>query len=153
MIAFQCLWLGAWACRATACTALMSAPNNVFSSWNLLRVGPVSRARRDVLGNQNSPNCDSNGYCWNRFRGGEQSLDYNEQMEIKIQELGMKYGSEFLDAIDQNKREHAEDCKKSCELFHCADKEASITPMEELLGPTTVKSYSMGPVPPEDFVS
>jgi hypothetical protein len=128
--------------------------NPTFASLDLLRLGPVSKVRREVLRHRNAANCDSNGYCWDQFRGGEQSaLDYNEQMDIKIQELGRKYGSEFMDAIEQNNREHAEDCKKSCEIYYCADKDAPLVALEDLMGPTSIKSYSMGPVPPEDFVS
>eukprot|EP00980_Cylindrotheca_fusiformis_P003288 scaffold743_cov117-Cylindrotheca_fusiformis.AAC.7 len=128
-------------------------PKNLLSSLNPLKLGPVSKVRREALQHRNSPNCDSNGYCWNQFRGGAQStLDFNEQMNSKIQELGSKYGSDFMNAIEKNKQDHNEDCKKSCEIYYCADKDTPLAPLQELMGSTTIKSYSMGPVPPEDFV-
>lgn len=118
------------------------------------RLGPISRVRNAVLRHQRSPNCDSNGYCWNQMRGGSQSpVDYNEAMDIKIQELSTRLGADFLAAIEQNKRDHEEDCRRSCEMYYCADKNAPLIAMDDILGPTTIKSYSMGPVPPEDFVS
>jgi hypothetical protein len=117
------------------------------------RSGPISEVRNSVLRHQKSPNCDSNGYCWDQIRGGSQSVDYNKEMESKIQELGAHFGADFLAAIEQNKRDHKEDCKKSCEIYYCVAANTPIVPMEDILGQTTIKSYSMGPVPPEDFVS
>lgn len=80
-------------------------------------------------------------------------MNYNKEMEFRIQELGARFGADFLGAIEQNKRDHEEDCRKSCEMYYCSDANAPLVPMEEILGSTTIKSYSMGPVPPEDFVS
>lgn len=132
----------------------IDAENRILASLNPLKLGPVRKARFEVLRHRNAANCDSNGYCWNQVRGGGQpALDFNEQMNVKLEELGRKYGSEFMDAIEKNNQDHAEDCKKSCEIYYCAEKDAPLVPMENLLGPTSVKSYSMGPVPPEDFVS
>lgn len=115
-----------------------------------MRLGPVSYVRRDVLRDRDSPYCDMGGYC--SFRGGSQStLDFEEQTARKIGELGAKFGQGFFDAIERNKREHADDCKKSCEMYFCAKPDAPLKPFEEFMGDTTMASYSMGPVPPEDF--
>lgn len=127
--------------------------NQDIASFALRRMGPVSEVRDAVLRNQKSPNCDSNGYCWAQIRGGSHEVDYNKEMDSKIQELGVRFGADFLAAIEQNKREHEEDCKRSCEMYYCADAALPLVPIEEILGATTIKSYSMGPVPPEDFVS
>lgn len=128
--------------------------NFVDSTTTLsMRMQPVSYVRQDVLRNRDLPDCEMTGFCsvLNRFRGGSQSVDYDKQLAVKIEELGAKYGKDFLDAIEKNKEEHEEDCKKSCELYYCANPHQPLTSDEELMGKTTIKSYSMGPVPPEDF--
>lgn len=79
-------------------------------------------------------------------------MDYNKEMGSKILELGTRFGADFLAAIEKNKQDHEEDCNRSCEMYYCADANAPLVPMEDILGQTTIKSYSMGPVPPEDFV-
>jgi hypothetical protein len=129
-----------------------------LASMAMQRMNPVSYVRRDVLQNRDDPNCEMNGYCalGNRFRGGSQdlttsSLTDQERIQKKIQDLGQQFGQEFLDAIERNKREHAEDCKLSCELYFCASPNTPIIPLDQLLDQTSMKSYSMGPVPPEDF--
>jgi hypothetical protein len=118
---------------------------------SLVRSGPVSYVRRELLTHRNSQNCDMNGYC--RFRGGSQdsSGDYEKHAAQKIDELGARFGSEFLEAIEKNKIEHAEDCEKSCEIYFCSDPSNPLVPFDTLMGETTIKSYSMGSVPPEDF--
>jgi hypothetical protein len=121
-----------------------------------MRMGPVSYARRDVLRHRDSPDCEMSGYCsnLNRFRGGSQgqsAVDFEEQTTRKIEELGARYGQDFLEAIEKNKKEHAEDCKASCEIYFCASPDTPLKSFEELTGETTMQSYSMGPVPPEDF--
>jgi hypothetical protein len=127
--------------------------NGFYAMKHRLRMGPVSYVRRDILHHRESPNCDLNGYCWDQFRGGglAESLDYNQQMDLKIQEMEVKYGSAFMEAIERNKLEHAEDCMKSCELYYCSRRDEPPKSLQELVGATTIKSYSMGPVPPEDF--
>lgn len=121
-------------------------------SLDSFRLGPVSYARNEILRHRSSPNCDITGYCWNRFRGGDQAeLGYEEQLDIKLEELRVKYGPDFMEAIERNNREHAQDCQKSCEIYYCADKDTPLTPLDDQMGPTNIKSYSMGPVPPEDF--
>jgi hypothetical protein len=119
-----------------------------------MRMGPSSSVRRQVLQHKESLDCEMNGYCspWNRFRGGAEELSHKEQTSQKIEELGVRFGLDFLEAIERNKKEHEEDCKASCEMYYCASPEAPLKSLEEVLGKaTTLKSYSMGPVPPEDF--
>jgi hypothetical protein len=119
---------------------------------SLVRSGPVSYVRREVLAHRNSQNCDLNGYC--RFRGGSQddsSGDYEKHISQKIDELGARFGPEFQEAIEKNKVEHAEDCEKSCEIYYCADPSKPLVPLDTLMKETTIKAYSMGSVPPEDF--
>ncbi len=114
-------------------------------------VRPASYVRQEALAHRVSPNCDLNGYC--RIRGGnqDQSLNYEEHIAQKINELGLRFGPEFLAAIEKNKIEHAEDCKQSCEIYYCAHLSEPLVPFDDVIGETTIKSYSMGPVPPEDF--
>lgn len=130
--------------------------NDLFS--NAARMAPVSYVRRDVLEKRESEYCDMTGFCYSPpyvdLRGGADAIsasEYERHMEKKIELLGAKFGKEFLDAIEQNKIEHEEDCQKSCEIYYCASPDAAQQSMEELMGDTTIKSYSMGPVPPEDF--
>mmetsp|Transcript_74157 Transcript_74157/g.214815 ORF Transcript_74157/g.214815 Transcript_74157/m.214815 type:complete len:664 (+) Transcript_74157:131-2122(+) len=122
-----------------------------FENIRPFEVGPVSYVRHEALQHKASPYCDVNGYC--RFRGGSQetNLDYEQHIAQKIEEIGKEYGPDFLAAIEQNKIDHAEDCKKSCEIYYCADPSKPLVPLDELMGETKIKSYSMGPVPPEDF--
>jgi len=84
------------------------------------------------------------------------AAQYEEKLERKIQALISKFGPEFEAAIEQNRREHDEDCRKSCELYYCAPKEnttssssSSEVGYNETV--TTFRSYSMGATPPEDF--
>ncbi len=121
-----------------------------FDSDNKV-MGAVSYVRHETLVHRVSPHCDMNGYC--KIRGGNQdeSLDYDEHVALKIKELGAQFGPEFIEAIERNKLEHAKDCERSCEIYYCADPSKPLVPLDTLLGETTIKSYSMGPVPPEDF--
>ena len=116
-----------------------------------IRGGPISYVRREVLAHRNDPHCDMNGFCRIRGGGQEAAVDYEKHTAHKIHELGLRFGTEFLEAIEKNKEEHAEDCKKSCEIYYCADPSKPIVPFDTLMGETSIKSYSMGPVPPEDF--
>jgi tetratricopeptide (TPR) repeat protein len=110
-----------------------------------LRLGPVSQVRQASLNHRASPYCDVNGYC--SIRGGSQAgID-----EARIEELGTRFGPEFLEAIERNRMEHAKDCEASCELYYCSNSSHPLVPREELLGETVIKSYTMGSVPPEDF--
>lgn len=132
----------------------LESVEDVVSIGTMQRVGPVSYERRQVLKNRDDPNCEMSGYCFasDRFRGGSQdTLSYGERLDKKIQELGQKFGQEFLDSIERNKKEHKEDCEASCEMYYCANPQIPLVPLEDLLNQTTIRSYSMGPVPPEDF--
>jgi len=112
------------------------------------RMGPVSKIRQQTLQHRDSPHCDLNGFC--QLRGGAE-VDFEANVAAKIKALGEKFGPDFLAAIEQNEREHKEDCIRSCEMYFCAEPDAPLPPIPEVLGKSTVKSYSMGPVPPEDF--
>ena len=109
-----------------------------------LRLGSVSQVRQASLNHRASPYCDVNGFC--SIRGGDQSID-----DVRIEELGTRFGPEFLEAIKRNEIEHAKDCKASCEVYYCANPSQPLVPRDELLGETVIKSYTMGSVPPEDF--
>lgn len=91
------------------------------------------------------------GWMLNRFRGGSTSApeNFEAQRQQKIEQLGKELGPSFLEAIDLNQKEHAEDCKKSCEIFYCGEQGNDI--VHENANNTSIKSYSMGATPPEDF--
>ncbi|KAG7355187.1 serine/threonine protein kinase [Nitzschia inconspicua] len=85
-------------------------------------------------------------------------------MKTKIQQLTQHYGSAFAQAIEQNQQEHDRDCQESCRYFYCApagtlspnnnnNGSAQNQTLADVLGTneTTIRSYSMGAVPPEDF--
>jgi len=46
-----------------------------------------------------------------------------------------------------------EDCELSCKMYYCAPSDVLLPPLDEIMNGTTIASYSMGPVPPEDFAS
>jgi hypothetical protein len=119
------------------------------------RMAPVSYVRRDILGLRDSAYCDMTGFCSPLdIRGGSQNIPVvndEEQMAQKIKDLGSRLGQHFLDAIERNIKEHEEDCRKSCEIYYCASPDTPLQTLDELIGETTIKPYSMGPAPPEDF--
>jgi tetratricopeptide (TPR) repeat protein len=82
------------------------------------------------------------------LRGGA-----SENLIDTIAKLGDKFGSDFLDAIEQNTRDHESDCRLSCKHYYCAPSDAVLPPLDQILNGTSIESYSMGPVPPEDFAS
>lgn len=53
----------------------------------------------------------------------------------------------------QNNKDHEVDCKLSCEHFYCASSHVVLPSLDTILNGTCVASYSIGPVPPEDFAS
>lgn len=117
-----------------------------------LRLGPVRQTRRDIL-QQRMPNDDGDRFngrsVWELLRGGAAEITSEE---AKVAELSKTLGPEFVNAIEQNKLEHAQDCQESCKKFYCANPETSSrTQLNVLLNGTTVTSYSFGGVPPEDF--
>lgn len=70
----------------------------------------------------------------------------------KISALCEKLGPEFAAAIKKNEEEHITDCKKSCESFYCGGVD-EVSSKQDSFDNITFVSYSMGPVPPEDFAS
>ena len=120
-----------------------------------LRLGPVRQGRRDTLRRQQQQQHHSLASpWWNQWRGGADTSSSNDGDDaVLLQKLGAQFGPEFTAAIDQNRRDHAADCQKSCELFYCAPPVSPLVPLEDLLAQneTTIASYSFGPVPPEDF--
>lgn len=78
-------------------------------------------------------------------------------METKILELGERFGQEFVHAVEQNRLDHARDCEESCEMYYCAKRRPPSSSSPQLAdivgGETSVRSYSMGAVPPEDFAA
>ena len=88
-----------------------------------------------------------------RGGGGSGSTTYAARLDARLSELGTKYGPAFTAAIEQNKKDHAEDCTTSCEAFYCAtdnDTNRGKAWAHQHTN-TTFKSYSFGGVPPEDF--
>lgn len=82
------------------------------------------------------------------LRGGD-----SQQLQNKIHELGIKFGPDFVNAIEQNKKDHAADCALSCQTYYCAPPGTSLKPLSTILNQTRIASYSMGAVPPEDFAN
>ena len=122
-----------------------------------LRHGPVREVRRRLLQSEASIE-NTNG--WQslmeqvlNMRGGDGTVkeDHASSLENKLAELSVKFGKPFMDAIEQNKAEHAADCKRSCELFYCADESSAIQWDSDMHVDTSFASYSFGSVPPEDF--
>ena len=116
------------------------------------RLGPIKRARRSTssTSSQFSYSYPGTTTPWN-IRGGDASSKMS--LEQRIHVLAPTLGQGFQDAIEQNKKDHAHDCQLSCEMYYCANKPDSNTaPMDSILNSTTsIHSYSMGAVPPEDF--
>ena len=84
--------------------------------------------------------------------GGSDSTAYAARLDARLSELGTKYGPAFTAAIEQNKKDHAEDCTTSCEAFYCAtDNDTNRGKAWAHQHAQTFKSYSFGGVPPEDF--
>lgn len=136
--------LDLWARGAFALdeTALFDSKEEAVSQfeWMALRMGPVKKARKARLLEEHYP------AFWNHVRGGATETT----VEDRILGLGKALGEGFLDAIEQNKKEHSDDCHKSCEVYYCAKPDARI--VDTVLPATTsIHSYSMGAVPPEDF--
>ncbi|KAL3916636.1 MAG: hypothetical protein SGILL_005089, partial [Bacillariaceae sp.] len=80
-------------------------------------------------------------------------------MDDKIALLTKNFGQAFAQAIEQNKQEHLRDCQESCEIYYCAApkddgfKASNNQTLAQILhtDQTSIHSYSMGAVPPEDF--
>jgi len=148
-------------------------------SWSPIRLGPVSKVRREYKGGGGCIEIDCPGSSNSlldrlglKMRGGgvasttttstntQKKMDvkqYNLRLKSKINELSMKHGPEFITAIQRNEKEHAEDCETSCHSFYCKSSSDTTTTTTTTDAPyplhqnTTIKSYSFGPTPPEDF--
>jgi len=107
------------------------------------RMNPIKRARQAKYSSEIEPFFN----LLKIHRGGE-TESYEDMEQAKIKSLALDYGAPFIEAIEKNRQEHAEDCKKSCTLFYCA-KGADQADAQKLN--YTFRSYSMGAVPPEDF--
>ena len=128
------------------------------TSWASMRLGPVKKSRREFLRQDDCIGMDCNfNSVWSKLRGGA-SVDQGEDLQSpgllqkKIDELALKFGEDFKNAIKKNEEEHKRDCDVSCESFYCAPNSASLDEWDiskELNG-TSFKSYSFGAVPPED---
>ena len=113
-----------------------------------LRHGPVRKVRQDTFEMSSRNQLSA---VWEQLRGGGTIEEEKQRLPTLAQQLG----PEFEQAIEQNRKDHAEDCRKSCELFYCASPKDPLVPLETLLpnDETAIASYSMGAVPPEDFAS
>lgn len=134
------------------------------SKWPPVRLGPIRKIRQRYL-NEDCIELDcpttllDKGEFWTQLRGGGTNQDpktsHDVKLRDKIDELGRKFGPEFLEAIKKNEQEHARDCSMSCESFYCAP-ETSNEILEDstnqfVLNGTSFISYSFGATPPEDF--
>lgn len=137
----------------------------MVSMWPPMRLGPVREVRLTYL-NEDCTELDcgpswlNRNPSWFDIRGGanhddveETSLD-QKNLRNKIDQLGRKFGPEFLEAIRKNEQEHARDCSISCESFYCAPETSNDMEQGEhqsILNGTSFSSYSFGATPPEDF--
>jgi tetratricopeptide (TPR) repeat protein len=116
------------------------------------RHGPIREVRQRIYRNIVANSCRGESCLEDLLgiRGGDGGgVEYATRLENKLAELGTKFGQPFLDAIEKNKAEHAADCKRSCELFYCANDGNNSKVWESTT--TSFRSYSFGAVPPEDF--
>ena len=140
-------------------------------SWSPMRLGPVRKVRRDFIKQNECIEMDCpfslpSGYNFlHKLRGGETrnqdesataggAESYGDRLKKKLDHLSQKLGPEFKGAIEKNEKEHAEDCKVSCESFYCADESPdnrnTWDPSSEL-SDTSFFSLNFGATPPEDF--
>ncbi len=110
------------------------------------RLAPINKAR---AGCSEEYGCGADFYFGNDIRGGASIASVEE----KISELVKVYGAEFSNAIEQNRRDHEEDCRKSCESFYCARNNTDEEVFLNLNGTDSMEfiSFPFGSVPPEDF--
>lgn len=125
--------------------------------WTIFqKLGPVRKIRVDVMNEDFclEPYCDSILNKMLSVRGGSDSSASNISLEEKLAKLGDRLGDEFIRAINQNKQEHEEDCRVSCESFYCASKNSTNENnwnITEHLNGTSFQLYNFGGCPPEDF--
>jgi len=138
------------------------------SNWSPIKLGPVRKVRRDyILQDEKCIEIDcpfSTGMnLLAKLRGGAMidqgrttvtEETYRDRLNKKLNQLGLKYGSEFREAIEKNEKEHAEDCRLSCESFYCAPESSSSVNNWDAsidINGTAFSSYFFGATPPEDF--
>jgi len=130
-----------------------SSPTELWT--NFQKLGPIRKIRVDVMeGNFClEAECDSILNKMLSMRGGSDSFERRISLDEKLVSLGQRLGTEFIHAVDQNKREHEEDCRTSCESFYCAPKNSSNENwnVTEYLNGTHFELYNFGGCPPEDF--
>lgn len=120
-----------------------------------IRIGPIMEVRRDfqsTVGKANNYDFGIGGVrnAMMQMRGGGgSSSSVQGNAKPKLKELAERFGSEFTEAIKKNVKEHQEDCEISCEAFYCAN--TGTSNKSSKWNDTSFLSYSMGPVPPEDF--
>jgi hypothetical protein len=78
-----------------------------------------------------------------------------------LEELSRSLGPEFRRALERNRREHLEDCRRSCELYYCEPDDegeerrggggAAVRRDDDDVSSVEFASISMGSVPPEDL--
>ena len=110
------------------------------------RLAPVKKARSGCSGVNG---CGNDFYFGADLRGGgvdEKVLSIEE----RLVDLEGELGSEFREAIALNRKEHDEDCRKSCESFFCADNNGQ-NAIHAWDNSTDFVSFPFGAVPPEDF--
>ena len=122
-----------------------------------LRHGPIREVRQRLIHDMNLGEYHSDNSGWDstlNVRGGDgnvQEEDHVYNLDKQLKELSAKFGQPFMDAIAKNRAEHDADCKKSCEIFYCADDSDRIQWDQDAYSDTSFRSYSFGSVPPEDF--
>lgn len=110
--------------------------DELVAASHRLRLGPVMEGR---IGGCNAF----------QVRGGDATTSVRS-LDEKLASLTRRFGPRFAAAIRRNEEDHAADCAKSCENFYCADKSWRGASWDET-ATTTIKSYSFGGLPPEDF--
>jgi hypothetical protein len=128
--------------------------------WSSMRLGPVRKARRDFLLQDDciELDCHFTRGLLTKLRGGATTdqgavLKSPGLLENRLNELAVEFGQDFRDAIKKNEEEHKHDCEVSCESFYCAPEPALSGEWNTSnpLNGTSFKSYSFGATPPEDF--
>ena len=124
-----------------------------------LRGGGVSDASDDASGGTDT-DTDAGG----TINYQQRMKSYNQRLKVELEQLAVRYGAEFQQAIELNEKEHAHDCEISCQSFYCAssttsknntdtntDTATDTTAYTTTNNETAFLSYNFGAVPPEDF--
>ena len=83
-----------------------------------------------------------------RMRGGADGCAGTscEPVAVDLDALRDELGADFSAALDRNEQDHEADCELSCRHFYCGAGDGAFDT-------STVRSYSLGPLAPEDFAS